>query len=140
MKVQINNIDRRVYREDTDVFDAVSISADPERRYAVAEVSPHKFVAVRITASDDEHLTGEYVDHFFWDDDTPELQSFSIDWGCIHYGFCKLKLWAPERLVEFGGRADKTLKRFYFDRELYKARFEEINGVPFDERRQGGSD
>lgn len=50
------------------------------------------------------------------------------------HGFCKLRLWAPERVKEFSGHFDKTLKRFYFDRELYKASYEEINGVPFEGR------
>ena len=134
MKVQISCIKNEIYHKGADAFDAVSVSTDPERRYAVAEIAPRKYVAIRITAYSDECVAGEYVDHYFWDDDTPELQSFSTDWSCIPYGFCKLRLWAPEKVREFGGHFDKTLKRFYFDRELYKASYEEINGVPFEDR------
>lgn len=116
--VKMSNLNNEAFRKRTDAFDAVSVSTDPEGRYVVAEVAPRKYVAIRITACSDECLGGEYVDHYVWDDDTPELKSFSIDWSCIQFGFCKLRLWAPERVKEFGGHFDITLKRFYFDREL----------------------
>ena len=129
MKVKIHNIDSCIIRNNDATFPAIQVSVDPKRQYAVVEISPQKFLALHITSWDDRLLTGEYVDHFFWDDDTPELRSFTVDWNYIQYGFCKLILWAPERRNENGGQSAHTVKRFYFDRELYKERYEEINGI-----------
>lgn len=131
MKVKILNIDNRIFRNSSESFNAIQVSVDPKHQYAVVEIIPQKLVALHITSWDDGLLTGEYVDHFFWDDDTPEIRSFTVDWNYIQYGFCKLILWAPERINENGGQSSHTVKRFYFDCELYKERYEEINGIAY---------
>ena len=62
------------------------------------------------------------------------MMRFSVDWNCIKYGFCKLNLFAPELSDEFGGYLDGTVARFYFDWELYKKCYEELNGVPCNKK------
>ena len=83
-------------------------------------------------------MIGNYVNHYSYDNDIPMLMKFTVDWGCIRYGFCKLNLWAPELVNEFGGSADKTAARFYFDWELYKTCYEELNGVPCERKDPNG--
>ena len=111
-------------------FPAVRVSTDPEQRYAVAEKRGGLFVAFRLSSCDGESMTGEYLNHYRYDySDIPMLQGITADWSCIEYGFCKLNLFAPEMVNEFGGSFDKTLCRFYFDWERYKICYEKINGV-----------
>ncbi len=139
MTVQINDLKKGVVPGGGDTFDAFRVSTDPERRYAVVELIPNAlFVAVRITSIDDRRLVGNYVNHYSCDNDIPMLMKYTVDWSCIRYGFCKLNLWAPELVNEFGGSAGKTAARFYFDWELYKTCYEEINGVPCERKDPNG--
>lgn len=111
-------------------FEPAGISADPEGRYAVLELFPSElFVAAEILRREDGEMRCRYVNHFFWQDDVPMLLKFSVDWSCLRYGFCKLDLWAPEAPGP-DGSFSRTVKRFYFNWELYKACYEEIHGVP----------
>ena len=131
MQVRIADMPRGIVCADREIFDAYSVSLDPTQRYAVAEIFRNElFVAFRVSTREETSMAGEYVDHFSYSDDTPMLLKFTVEWGCIEYGFCKLNLWAPEMIREFGGRFDRTVKRFYFDWELYRASYERINGVP----------
>ena len=132
MKVRINNLKEGIVRGTSHTFEAFGVSMDPERRYAVAEIYHNElFVAMRTESDEDGVLTGDYVDHFSSRITVPMLESYSVNWDCIKYGFCKLVLRAPERAKEFGGSFSGTVKRFYFDRDLYREKYEEINGVPY---------
>ncbi len=130
MKVVIYNIKEGITHENPRLFETNKVSVDPENRYAVVEVQNGLFVAIKITSSKDGLLTGEYVDHYWaYDSDIPILQKYTVSWENITNGFCKLVLWAPEKVNKFGGSFEKTVKRFYFDWERYKHRYEELNGV-----------
>ena len=71
-------------------------------------------------------LVGEYVDHYYYDNYDCYLINYTIDWSYMKYGFCKLICSMPEIPSEFY----RTVKRFYFDFELYKNNYEKENGVP----------
>ena len=130
MKVRIHHGKGCLGRRDGEVLEALRVSTDPSGRYAVAELYANElFAAFRITARDGEILVGDYVDSFAYDDDVPGLLKFSVSWDCISYGFCKLRLWAPESAGPVGGLYETTVKRFYFDRALYEARREELHGA-----------
>ncbi len=112
-------------------FEPVEFSVDPTGKYAVSELCKNElFVAVNILQRDGDDLLCEYVDSYVYQDGVPMLLKFSLQWDCIPYGFCKLILWAPEARENRGGCFTRTVKRFYFDRELYERRCEEIHGVP----------
>ena len=102
------------------IFTATGISYDPEKRYAVADYYKKMFIAFKVSKSDGDLLSGEYLDMYYADDsDVPMLESYSVDWSCIQYGFCKICHFAPELLNIIGGFSH-TVKRIYFDRDLYK--------------------
>ena len=131
-EVQINKLKSGVIPgtgTETVLFD-VEVSLENQKRYAVIEVHKNEvYVAVDVIRTDGNKLTAEYVDDFQCWDDIPMLMSFSVDWSCIGYGFCKLIQWAPEKVNEFGGSFSHTAKRFYFDAELYSKCCEEKHGV-----------
>ena len=131
MKIRIINPQAAGSAEEI-LFEADSVSADPGGRYAVAKAGYGLYLAFRITSRSGDTVTGEYVNHFRYDldDDIPMLRSITVDWNCIEYGFCKLDLFAPEMVNEFGGSFDKTICRFYFDWERYRTCYEKNNGVP----------
>ncbi len=138
MAVQITNIPKGVIPngESSIKMDSPNISLSPGGDYAVIEIFHNElFIAVNVLFCDQESLSGEYVDHFLYFDDKPMLMRFTTDWNNIKYGFGKLVLWAPEKANEFGGSFDKTVKRFYFDWDLYKRSYEELHGVPFKKKR-----
>lgn len=130
MNVVINNLKNPLCGMKRNTFEVSDISMDSDKRYAVAEIFKNEvYVGLRIKSIDDDILVGEYVDQFqCWEDTI--LMQFFVDWSCIEYGFCKLNMWAPELANKHGGHFDHTAKRFYFDWELYKKRYEETNGVP----------
>lgn len=131
MKVIINNLPKTLPDIKDENLEKTRISIDPEKRYAVLEVFRKElFVAVKINSMNGDILDCEYVDKFAWWNDFTMLTDFCVNWDCIEYGFCKLTMWAPELANEYGGYFDHTAKRFYFDWELYKKRYEELNGVP----------
>lgn len=131
MKVKIKHPDGFAAYLGEEPFEPFRIHFDPTRRYAVVEPRPNwLYVAVRVLSLDDELLVGDYVNACQYSSDEPMLQKISVDWSCIEYGFCTVNLWAPELAGEFGGGFDKTLKRFYFDWELYKECYEKRHGVP----------
>ena len=115
MKVRIIN-SKSSHIIEGKTYEAVSVSMDPQKKYAVAEIFPNElFAAVYVSSVENDGLTGEYVDS--WENlyDVPMLQKFSVDWAYIGQGFCKLRLWAPELVNEFGGSFEKTVKRFRFE-------------------------
>ena len=130
MRVRIRNLKPGLIFSGVDTFENVTVSMDPERRYAVAEVYPVElFVAVKILSLEDGLLDGDYLDHYSFSPE-PMLMKFTADWGSMEYGFCKLRLWAPELANEFGGAFERTVRRFYFDWDRYTARYQEQCGVP----------
>lgn len=133
MKIIINRPDA-VSGGSQSILEPISVSMDPERRYAVVETRPSDFTALTVTSLDDELLIGDYVDHYSWSTDVPMLYSFIVSWDCIRFGFCKLILWAPELSNKNGGDFFQTARRFYFDRELYRASREALHGVPGEAR------
>ena len=138
MNVVINNL-KKSLRLSRDTFEVSNLSMDAEKRYAVAEIFKNElYIAFKIISIDDENVVGEYFDYYACMEDAVMLMSFSVDWNCINYGFCKLIMWAPEMENEFGGYFDHTAKRFYFDWELYKKCYEEINGVPCNRKNPNG--
>lgn len=98
-----------------------AVSYGPENEYAVIRI-PEKglFIAVKTAGETGEELRCVYVDHYVYFTDKPMLQKLWVDWTCAPYGFCKLILWAPELVSQFGGSFETTLHRFYLDRELYE--------------------
>lgn len=109
----------------------VEVYMEDQKRYAVIEVYNNElYIAANVISADDEKIVAEYLDAFQWWDDIPMMMLFSIDWSCIGYGFCKLIQWAPEMANVFGGSFSHTAKRFYFDADIYKKRYEEKNAVP----------
>ena len=131
MRVMIHNLKKGIGCGNKDTFDVPNVFMEPEHRYAVVEVFHNElYVAVKIISNENDLLICEYVDHYSEFDDEVMLKKFSVDWECIKYGFCKLILWAPEMAAEFGGSFDKTVKRFYFDWELYTTHYEEVHGSP----------
>ena len=136
MRVIIKKARDGILPKNTDIFDAESVSFDLEKRYAVAELYKKElFIALKVISDKNDILTGEYADHYTSSDAEAMLTKYSVDWGNIKYGFCKLELWAPELANKFGGSFSKTVKRFYFDFELYKTKYEKINGVPCKKKR-----
>ena len=140
MKVTLNGLKRdnpiiRVLIEE-DTFETGFVSTDPKERYAVVEPIPGQlFVAVRILSREEDSLTGEYVDHWYDSGpDVPMLYQYSVSWGTIGYGFCKLKLYAPEVYGYF----EKTIHRFIltgsFMKKVLKSGTAERNQAPLTER------
>ncbi len=132
MNVKINNLTDELISKFNGSFEAVSVSFSPDGRYAVVEACRDTlFIAVNVISLEDGELTGDYVDHCWTSaPDEPMLYSIRADWFFIGAGFCKMTVFAPEMVNEFGGRFEKTIKRFYFDWELYKRCYEKTNGVP----------
>ena len=131
MKITITNLPAGLAAGGRTAFEPVSLSEDPLGRYAVAELFANElFVALKILRRDGDELLCRYVNHYAYQDDVPMLLRFSVQWDCIRYGFCKLNLWAPEATENRDGYFDRTVKRFYFDWELYKKCYEDVNGVP----------
>ncbi len=127
----------RLFRSERDGANAVldvdlrDISFSPDRRFAVAKLHYGTlFIAVRVDEEESTSLSGEYVDCFSYALDDPMLTKLWIEWDCIAYGFCKLVLWAPEKANEFGGSFERTLHRFYFDRNLYERKKNELHPAP----------
>ncbi len=148
MKINISNCSKelksKLFREEYTgneaefEADGKNVSFSPDRRFAVINIHNGLYIAVGVTDADDLSLSAEYVDSYLYDgSDEPMLQKLWIEWDCICYGFCKLRLWAPER-VDATGRSIFTLHRFYFDRELYERKYEEINGVPYRKNDRAG--
>ena len=107
-----------------------SIYFGPDNKYAVIRITGKGlFVAVKTVEETAEELRCIYIDHYTYFTDEPMLQKLWVDWACARYGFCKLILWAPELVNEFGGFFETTLHRFYFDRELYEKKREELHGT-----------
>ena len=90
-------------------------------------------IALQVEEEDPESLTGTFVDAYSIEFDEVMLYRFSLDWHWINLGFCKVVLWAPEKVNEFGGVFDKTVHRFYFDRDLYQRRVHERHGLTLPE-------
>ena len=135
MKIKINGLKKGVVYGNRDTLDVSSVSMDSEHKYAVAEVFRNElYIAVKIIAYENDILIWEYVDHYSDSDDCVMLMKYYVDWECIKYGFCKLILWAPEMAAKWNGSFEKTVKRFYFDWELYKRSYEEKHGVPCPKR------
>ena len=134
MRVSINNLPADLIRGEDGPFEAVSVSMAPDGRYAVVEaVREALFVAVNVISCEDGVLVGDFV-NYCWTSapDIPMMYSINTDWSYIGEGYCKLVLFAPEMVNEFGGRFDKTISRFYFDWELYKKCYEKRHGIPCD--------
>lgn len=130
MKVKINNLKEGVVYGNKDTFEAISVSKDPERKYAVVGIQQNEiYFALKIISEDDDILVGEYVGHYESYADDPMLMRYRVDWEFINLGFAKLVLWAPEMVIKWNGCIEKTVKRFYFDWELYKKKYEEKNGA-----------
>ena len=129
--IKINGLKPWIVPGNRNVFENCTVYIDPSGKYAVAEVFRKElYIAIVIESAADDLLVGKYVDHYSSFNDTPMLMTFSVDWSCIGFGFCKLRLWAPELANEHGGFFEHTAARFYFDWELYKSSYERINGVP----------
>ena len=90
-------------------------------------------IAIRVEEESPESLAGSFVDAYSIEFDEIMLYRFRLDWRWIIFGFCKVVLWAPEKVNEFGGVFEKTVHRFYFDRELYKRRVHERHGLTLPE-------
>lgn len=137
MEIQISGLDERTFGSDTKTFDARFVSVEPDKKYAVVQDPFYRYIAMRITSRGDDMMTGEYVDHCYGyiDEDECMLRKYEVEWGCLCYGFCKLRLWAPDMIERFGGSYTKTVKRFYFDKALYKEKYEELHGVPCEKER-----
>lgn len=119
MKVHIDDPAPLILKWCGDSFEAVSVSMDPQRRYAVTEVFTEElFIFVKVISVDETELKGVYLDHYLCTYATPMLMRFSVNWEHADAGFCKLRLWAPELVNEFGGSFEKTVKRFRFDDKL----------------------
>ena len=128
---------RSEYSGTNAAFDAEEkdVLFSPDRRFAVIRLHYGAlFLAIRVTDAGNDSLAGEYVDCCSYSSDEPVLTKLWVDWGCIGYGFCKLVLWATEMVNEFGGSFEQTLHRFYFDRNLYERKKNELHG----EKRQEG--
>ena len=109
---------------------ATKIFIEPENRFAIIELIKGLFVAVKIESMDHGVLVGSYIDHITDSfDDEIMLYKHDADWSNIPFGFFKLTCWAPEKMNEHNGSSYFTVKRFYFDKELYRNKYEEINGV-----------
>lgn len=135
MRIKVNNLKKGIPRGDTDTFEALSVSKDPEGRYAVVKIQFRGiYFAIKIISEDDDMLIGEYVGHYVSYSDDPMLMRYQMDWGCIYFGFAKIVLWAPEMANKWNGSFEKTVKRFYFDWELYKKSYEKQHGVPCPKR------
>ena len=126
MKIQIPDLPEGLLHREAQ-YEALHVFTDPEERCAVAELAAGElFVALRILSREGEDLRGSYVDHYRYDDaELPALRKFTVLWDQMDFGFCKLDLWDPEGPVQRDGGFHRTVKRFYFDRELYEASREE---------------
>ena len=132
MKVNIRNVVPGIIPTDENGYaDVCRVFSDPSGKYAVLEVFPCRlFVAVRAAGSDGDVMIGDYVNHCYYDDEPPRFLSFSVEWEWLRFGFCKLTVSDPDMCVKHGGMDLFTVARFYFDEALYRASYEEINGVP----------
>jgi len=114
--------------EAVDTRNALRTWVSPDERFAVAEVfGSGYFAAGEIVAFQKElqQMTLRCIDELRVDFDEPELYSCDVSWSTMPYGFCKLRRLRYETLEE------RTF-RIYFDPELYKAKYEELNGVPYE--------
>ena len=132
VKAVINNLKAGILNHYDGFVEAVSYSMSPDKKYAVIEVYRDLlYIAVNVVSFEDGVLVGDYV-NYTWTSAPDELMlyHFVIDWDFIRNGYCKLILFAPEMVNEFGGSFQKTIKRFYFDWELYKRCYEKRYGIP----------
>ena len=133
MKITIRNMKKGLVSASACTFEPVSLSVDPSGRYAVAELyAGELFVAARILSRTENELVCDYVNYYSCFNDVPMLMKFTVNWDCLQWGFAKLERWAPELAAENDGFFDATVKRFYFDWELYKRCYQERHGVPCD--------
>lgn len=132
MIVKINNIKKYIISGISDTLETNKIPKeqifkDPKGKYAVVEIfKKEAYIGLKIISDENEMLVGEYVDHYYYDNYDCYLINYTIDWSYMKYGFCKLIRSMPEIPSEFY----RTVKRFYFDFELYKNNYEKENGVP----------
>lgn len=126
VKVRINNWNS-IYNENRSHFDVKQAWYSPDKKYAVLEIwTDELFVFGKLIDENEEIISLDYIDSFsgyFLDE--VDFRTFWVEWGCMQYGFCKLVC----RELE-SGRMHRA-KRFYFDPELYKQKYEEENKVPY---------
>lgn len=111
---------------------ALQIWMSPDKKYAVAEVfAAESFVAGLIEEVDEEKgiMTLICKDSFSTEMEEIDYNSYTVDWSCMQYGFCKLR---SRSLESYKSR----VFRIYFNPELYIRKYEELNGVPYAEGRK----
>ena len=105
------------------------VSFSPDGRYAVLEIRPGElFAAFFVEETEGDTVRGRYAGYAWIDGDGLYLRKTWIEWEWIEYGFCKLRLWAPEEKPVQPGVFERTVARFWFDRELYEKKKQELHG------------
>lgn len=125
MTIKILNFKHPCYNQSG--IDAIKTWISPDKRYAVAGIfRGGYYVAGKVIEYDDSHdtLIIDFVDCLSRSDDVYIFGGINVDWSYMKYGFCKLICWNIET-------NQYRNSRFYFDPELYKQKYEEINGIPY---------
>lgn len=120
MKIKINGLKKGIVRGDVDTFEAISVSKDPEGRYAVVKIQEiEMYFALKNISEDNDLLVGKYVDHYeLIPNDLTE--NYKVDWRGTGGGYCELIRFDPE--TDDDHRTDNSMivKRLYVNIELYK--------------------
>ena len=100
----------------------------PDGRFVVAEIFYGEyFIAGEIIegSPEQELITVDCRDERDAAGDESDFRSYSVEWDSMPDGFCKLRSLAMESF---------KLKyyRLYLDPELYKRKYEEKNGTPYE--------
>lgn len=125
MKIRILNFEHKY--NNPDGVDSIKEWISPDEKYAIVEVFyPENFVAGKIEKLDMEkgEMTLYRIDELCTDTDDVDLRFYSVDWSDMPNGFFKLR----SRSVE---SYKVKSYRFYFDPELYKQKYKELNGVEY---------
>ena len=108
-------------------FDVKEAWHSPDNKYVVVEIwKDELFVFGKLIEENDEMISLDYIDSFsgyFLEE--IDYRRYWVEWDCMQYGFCKLVCAEME-----SGRMHRA-KRFYFDPELYKQKYEEENKVSY---------
>ena len=96
----------------------------PDQKYAVAQFNSEVLAVLAIESITADTVTASCLKRMCFSVSDEDFLIFSVRWY-MAYGF--LKICADS--MEYGCLG--TLRRFYFDPELYKRAYQEVNGVPY---------
>jgi len=131
MKVKIKGWNT-FYNSNHEYHEPWQVWTSPDCQYVVLELWTFRlYVFGKIIKEDGQITTVQYIDSVSGNfiDAESDIKTMSVDWDMMSYGFCKLCCY------EIDFNQTKT-KRLYYDPELYKRKYQELHGVPYQGEKQ----